>query len=150
MKTEISEIIKKHLPEQVGELLKKELENFKELRGEHDQSLKDIDQKEKTIHDLRQELEALKCLNLKRKELDVRELEIDDKERNLKVDVLDIKLKESEKRADMAMAFTTGLIRNTLYRENVFGNNTHVLSDGNGYQRREQTPTNDIKEKEAE
>jgi len=44
---------------------------------------------------------------------------LEEKERDLEVTTLTIKLEESEKRADMVQTFTSGLVRNTIIRKHI-------------------------------
>jgi hypothetical protein len=125
MKQEIQEIIEKNLPKQVGETLRKRLEEA----DKNEQLIKDL-----TVHNLEQGDEIIRLkkvvvnyeqLDDRNTQLDTREKELNDKERNLKIAELTYMLDSEKAKSLHSDAIAMGLVRNTTYRKNVFDNETN-------------------------
>lgn len=122
MDNEIKKIIEKNLPAQVGETLQKRLreaEADRELVGEQIKALEDSD---RIISQLSSSLAAYRQFDERNDKLTIRENAVGIKETQQKVDELNIRLEESNKRADIVVDFTKGLVRNTTFRKTVFDN----------------------------
>ena len=76
-----------------------------------------------------------KKLDERASELKSRESALKSKQRNLDISILEIKLEEANKRADVVTQFTSGLVRNTEVRKNYFSNRSwnDVRNDPSGY-----------------
>lgn len=120
MTEEIKAIIEKNLPAQVGEILQKQLaegvRNAKELEAM--ERLFNAETKRTT--ELRERIEEYKNLDDRNSKLEIREKSVTEKEFMLDMSVIKIQLEEANKRADMVMTFTNGLVRNTSFRKNIF------------------------------
>lgn len=137
----LNELIKESLPEKVGAELREVLaraehdkKHLKEATIANEKACKQIDSYLKTISDLEKLLSE-------HEEISKRVLDVETREKALEIEVLKIKLNESEKRATMVQDFTSGLVRNTLVRKTIFDsdsidepirydNNGHVIGGG--------------------
>lgn len=135
MKDEISKIIAKNMPAQVGEELQKLLKE-----GESKKELLDIQievnaRQTKIMAELREDNTRLLALKNSRKDLDLVKEKLEEKGRNLKLDILEIKLAEAEKRADVVTGFTNSLMRNTIARKSIIDSFTdgQPVVDGQGF-----------------
>ncbi len=133
MNKEIKLIIEKNLPAQVGAVLKETL-----AKAESDAIA--VEEGKKTLANLREFNRSLEKRLSDHGKLDDRETSVAARERavkenevNQEVAVLKIKLEESEKRADAVTGFTTGLVRNTIFRKTVLDSENQLgYPDGNG------------------
>ncbi len=138
---EIQEIIEKDLPKQVGETLRgvleqgeKDAERVKEL--ENDLYTKDlhIEALNAQISEQDGKLREYRKFDQRNIDLDNRTIELGNAERALKVQIMEIKVEEAEKRANMVMDFATGLVRNTEFKRRVFESQDQSQhTDVNGY-----------------
>jgi hypothetical protein len=129
MTNEIEQLIKKHLPAQVGDTLKKVLE-----QGERD--AKTIIEQKEEISKLTTRLETAnnklshyRNFDDRNAKLEVRERDCDKRERDLKIATLEYKLEVEKDKTAFTKNVALGLVRNTNYR-------TRILSDS-------QIPTRD-------
>jgi len=125
MKIEIQKIIEKSLPAEVGTILKERLE-----KAENDVVL--LEEANKTIENLQKQkvkfekrIADYQAFDTRNTELGAREEVVSELERNLKVSKLETQLEEANKRADIVKDFTSGLVRNTSFRKEVFSNEGH-------------------------
>jgi hypothetical protein len=133
MEKEIEEIIKKNLPEHVGEVLKKRL-------TEADNDAFDLVKYKQFYEDTKDSLakanlkiEEYKKLDERNFKLEDRERTVAEKERMLDVTTLKIQLEEANKRADTVINFTSGLVRNVEFRKQVYDSQYQAgYSDGRG------------------
>lgn len=133
MNKEISEIIEKNLPAQVGAVLKETLAKAESDAAELKECKTTIklisEQNLKTEGQLRDHNK----IDTREASVTVREKAVEKKEVMQEVDVLKIKLEESEKRADIVTDFTKGLVRNTIYRKSILDSeNQEGYPDANG------------------
>lgn len=136
LEKDLSEAISKNLSAEVGLRLQGILR-----QAESDATLV-LNQKatlisrDKTISLLQEKLNAHDTLTERDEALKIREESVNKLEQELEIQILTIKLEESEKRADMISGYTSGLVRNTLMRKNIFdsetANNGMPIMDGNG------------------
>ena len=133
MDKKIRDIIEKNLPSQVGEVLKKRLEQAEE----DEKSLKDqIKFNKKLIlqeGELNRMISDYKKFDERNSKLNAREKEITRKEDMYSIAELTFKLEEANKRADVVTEFTRGLVRNTTFRKTIFDSeNQDSYQDANG------------------
>ena len=133
MDDEIKKIIEKNLPAQVGETLQKRLREAEEDKQLVEFQIDKISILEKTINDLNSNLREYEKLDERNDKLTTRENAVGIKETKQKVDELEIRLEESNKRADMVVNFTSGLVRNTNFRKTIYDSETQMpYTDSNG------------------
>ena len=127
---EIADAIKKSLPAQVGDVLKKRLTQADELESE-------LDEKKSENKALKVRVDRLEKLNIWDNRLEERETvlnkldeDINERMRNMDITVLQTKLDCAEDKAKAFHDFTTGLMRNIEYRSNAFGNTNRTDSSG--------------------
>lgn len=118
---EIGTLIEKHLPQVHGEMLRNRLEQaakdaaeLERLRGRVKMLEENSVTREDMIADLQKELR-------KHEHLATREEAVEKRERALRVEILEIKLQESERRAEAITNLVGQLVRNTEFRSQAFG-----------------------------
>lgn len=124
IKTEMQEIIKKNLPAEVGEVLKERLAQADKNAIELESKKAQIETLIGNQNALNKRIDEYVKLNERNARLDERENLIEARERQAKVTELEIMLAEANKRADIVVDFTKGLVRNTSFRESVYHNRT--------------------------
>lgn len=152
MEKEIEEIIAKHLPAQVGDVLKKTLEKAALDAREVAIQKETILSNRTTIADLEKRLSAYISLDNYQAALDAREKSISERERNQKVFEAELKLAEAEKRNNDMVGFVGMVFRSPIYRKTVSENDYHQSnwdSAGNCY-RNEKTGSMKTVEKSIE
>lgn len=120
MYEEIKSIIEKNLPAQVGESLKKVLEQGKKdaesVKSLNDQIQKlvlNVNEKEKRIS----EYQKFDDRNAK---LDERESQLAERERNMTITQLRMELVAEKEKSDFAKSVAMGLVRNAEYRRSLW------------------------------
>ena len=120
MTEEIKAIIEKSLPAQVGEILQKQLaKGVQDAKG-LEATTQALNTEMKRTTELRERIEDYKRLDDRNSKLEIREKAVAEKELLSELSAIKIQLEEANKRADMVMTFTNGLVRNTSFRKNVF------------------------------
>jgi hypothetical protein len=116
MTREISEIIKKHLPAQVGDVLKERLKQA-------DQDATDLENAEKAllargvdIDRLQKQVAEYRALDARNAELATREELVADRERHQNVFAAELKALEAEKRASELAGFVGMVFRSPIFR----------------------------------
>jgi hypothetical protein len=133
MKSEIKAIIEKNLPAEVGNVLKKVLE-----QGQADAiAVTELQDEVKRLNKLNN-IKATKITLLEEFQdragkLDVREAAVVEKEIWHANTMLKLQLEEANKRSEMVASYTTSLLRNTSVRKEIFDSETQAgYPDGNG------------------
>lgn len=132
LQKDLEEAIKKNLSSEVGELLRKELE-----QAEHNKQM--IVVLEKQIKDFRQELLAVinerdnyRKMSLTTKELDEKERLLAKERFELDLTILKEQLKSETEKTNFAKEVALGLVRNTSYRKQIYDSeNQAPYSNGN-------------------
>lgn len=135
LEKEFKEIIKKNLPQHVGEALKERLEQA-------DKDAIDIVAYKSRIEQLVQESakQQTRILEYKKADernslLDSREKELETKERNLKIEQLTYQLETEKDKVEYTKSVALGLVRNTQFRKNILDSECHgglPVIDGQG------------------
>ena len=119
MELEIQQIIAQHLPEQVGLALRKKLERADNdahdntiLREKLEQRDKEIQHLEGVVADLRHKIGV-------EKELKQWEADLDQRQRNMDIEILKLKLEESEKRALIGDRYVEQIFKSPIYRKHI-------------------------------
>jgi hypothetical protein len=117
---EIQEIIKKNLPQQVGEVLKLRLEQAEKDAKKVIELENKISQLEKTVNEKQSELSSYKLLDERNSKLNEREELLNKKQHDLDLDILQHKLESEKDKSEFAKSVALGLVRNTEFRKSVF------------------------------
>lgn len=120
MTKEINEIIKENLPAQVGEILQQQLAKGEKDAKELVATVSAFESERRTNNELRARIEEYTKLDTRNAALELREKEVAEKERVIELTTLKIELAEANKRADIAVNFTNGLVRNSEFRKHIF------------------------------
>ena len=119
MLEELNKVNKENLPQKVGETLKKELEELEALREyKQEASAELVTLKEAKaenairINDLNDQLN-------KHKELDKRERELEEKARNIKVEILEMRVQANAGMADAFKEFMINMSKNTTFKRSI-------------------------------
>jgi vacuolar-type H+-ATPase subunit I/STV1 len=133
--TEINESIKKNLPQQVGENLKKELARLARLEDDNIALKESVKVKNERIKDLEKRQLELNEELTQYEAMEQREHEVEQAEMKLNTDRLEYQLKAEKEKTEHAMAVAMGLVRNTEYRKSMSGHETvmETYSDGATY-----------------
>lgn len=135
MEKEFQELIKKNLPQHVGEALKERLEQadkdayaLEKVREEVKNLLAQEDVFKETIKEY-QKLDERNAL------LEEREKAITQVEINKEVEKLKYQLEAEKEKTEFTKSVTMGLVRNTEYRKDIFDSETsgQPYTDGQGY-----------------
>ncbi len=145
--TDIEEQIKQHLPQQVGEVLKKELDRLKNLEKELGQYKDKYRRLENELELLRDSNKDLIKENIKAKTIIEREKALEVKEINLRVEMLKHQLKCSDDTNSRVMLFVDSLMRNTEFRKNRTITHMDEYDNAGNYRK---IPTGDDTSEQAE
>jgi len=136
LQADIASAIQKNLPQAVGE-------NLQKLLKEGETNAKLVENQKNSITLLNKNVIDLNNLLIKHGDLKTREdrvitkeEEVSQRERNLEITLLETKLAESEKRADITFSLVDKLVRNTVVKKNIL--NTEDVGgvpvvDGQGF-----------------
>ena len=122
MTQEINAIIEKNLPAQVEEILQKQLAQGEKDAKELESTVKALEAQRKQTDLLEAQVNEYHKLDVRNSALELREKEVAEKERLIELSTMKIQLEEANKRADIVINFTNGLVRNTSFRKTVFDN----------------------------
>lgn len=119
LQADITAAIERSLPKQVGTALQEQLNRLSYLEKKDIQSTIRITTLEKLVenHDKLKKIES--NLNIREADLDIKLKSIEEKQRDFKIAVLEIKLEEATKRSDGIVGFVNSLTRNTLFRKSI-------------------------------
>lgn len=119
MEKEIKDIIAKNLPQHVGEIIRERLNKADEDAAQVDKLYKTLAQKEATLSDL--SIENAKLVSMLDKQIDIKDREkaVEERERNLEIEMLKLKLEESEKRNIIGTQLVDTVFRSPVYRKHI-------------------------------
>lgn len=117
---EIQEIIKKNLPQQVGDVLKIRLEQAEKDAKKVLELESKVFQLEKTLNEKQSELSAYKLLDERNSKLDERESFLDKIQHDLDLEILQQKYENEKDKSEFAKSVVLGLVRNIEYRKSIF------------------------------
>lgn len=132
MEIEIKTIIEKHLPSQVGDVLKKTLEQAEKDAIKVNQQEQSLINKNHTITELEKEIAKYQKFDERNATLEAREKTVSDGERNLKISTLEFQIQCEREKAEFSKQVALGLVRNTEYRKNIFDNQNTPYTDKYG------------------
>ena len=145
---EFQEVINKHLPSAVGDELKSVLEQGKEDALKVVVLEKELDYLQKNELKRRKELDDAILKLSSHKDLDKRMIELEEKERNLKISALNVELSAEKRISSTLISTLSGLVRNTEYRTSAMVNLPYTNSS-NGNTTTSYNPTKDDKTQTA-
>lgn len=129
---ELNEVIKKNLPQAMGEVLRKRLEQADKDAADVAKLTESSDRLQVAYRNLSDQLQAAEEKLKIHKTLDDRHAELNSRELRLDMAILQIKLDEMTKSRDFAASVTMGLVKNTEFRKTVFESGSeHIPVPGN-------------------
>ena len=135
LEKELNEIIKKSLPQHVGETLRERLEQA-DKDEEENKKLKEEQQKLKSeLSEKNSVIEQYKKFDERNKDLNRREKELEAGLIKLEIETLKYQLEVEKDKTDFTKSIALGLVRNTQYKKTIFesGNPGGVMQkDGYG------------------
>lgn len=117
---EIQEIIKKNLPQHVGDVLKVRLEQAEKDAKRIIQLESNISQLEESVKKQSVKLNEYELLNDRNSKLNEREVLLNKKQHDLDLEILQQKFENEKDKSDFAKSVALGLVRNTDFRKTVF------------------------------
>jgi hypothetical protein len=117
---EIQEIIKKNLPQHVGDVLKVRLEQAEKDAKRIIQLESNISQLEDSVKKQSVKLNEYELLNDRNSKLNEREVLLNKKQHDLDLEILQQKFENEKDKSEFAKSIALGLVRNTDFRKTVF------------------------------
>ena len=117
MEKECKAIIEKHMPEQVGDVLKKRLKQAEEDAIKLKQQNELLVNNNLTITNLEKVISNYKNFDERNSNLEVREKAVAESERNLQIKKLEYELASEKEKTQFSKDVAMGLVRNTEYRK---------------------------------
>lgn len=133
MNAEIEEIIRKSLRAHVSDTLKAEPEDLCEIKKLLPQQTELIESQRGTILELKATIQQLSDKLRQHKALDERSAELDKRERELTVTILQTKLDCANEKTQLATTLALSLTRNVEYRQSVFGSTSVAATHPGAY-----------------
>ncbi|OGB84453.1 hypothetical protein A3F66_07030 [candidate division TM6 bacterium RIFCSPHIGHO2_12_FULL_32_22] len=149
---EINELIKKSLPQQVGEQLRIRLEQADKDTLKVKQQEESLQNKNKTITELEKTISEYKKFDERNSKLEEREKKICEDELNFRVKILEYQLASEIDKTQFSKEVALGLVRNTEFKKSIFDSETmQPFLDNNGnWQYPSPTSKSHIETKKAE
>jgi hypothetical protein len=119
MEQEIKEIIAKNLPQHVGDVLKSRLADADRLEYEVVKLESALSSSQKDIEHLKEKLQEERNHTYSEQQLKTEWFKLEERERKLEIEILKLKLDESEKRADISTKLVETVFRSPVYRKHV-------------------------------
>jgi TolA-binding protein len=119
MEQEIKEIIAKNLPQHVGDVLKSRLADADRLEYEVVKLESALSSAQKDIEHLKEKLQEERNHTYSEQQLKSELFRVEERERKLEMEILKLKLDESEKRADISTRLVETVFRSPVYRKHV-------------------------------
>ena len=118
---DIKESIEKHLPSQVGDVLKGRLNRIEKLEKENERLEDQNSQLQGRVQDLKDDLSEHKTLDERRDDIEERLKEVRKRERDMDVHDSKLRAEEAEKRADLSKEYVEAIFKSPVYRQNITG-----------------------------
>jgi hypothetical protein len=125
LREQIKNAIDKDLPKQVGDSLKRRLEEADQTEKELKRVTAALETKELTIVDLNKTIKDLTMRVSSEQELLARERQVNDRENKLEITLLQGQLESEKEKSKFGFDVSLGLVRNTQFRRNL--TDTHTL-----------------------
>lgn len=120
LETELQELLNKHVPAQLSEVLRKELQSGKDAKVKVEQLTNTYNQERENSLRLSRKVVELEDIISKQKALDERQKEIETKERNLQVTLLQNQLKSSEEKTSSIFLLVETIFKNPVVNKQMF------------------------------
>jgi uncharacterized protein with von Willebrand factor type A (vWA) domain len=134
LEEEIKLAVEKTLPRQVGDSLRKRLEQADNLENVNEALKTGLEQSKALVETLRSEISRLEQLKMVVTELNARERALDQREINLDITLLKAELEAEKSKSEFGFNVALGLVRNTQFRRNLSDSQTLPAMPGpNGY-----------------
>lgn len=135
LQEEIKKIIEKDLPNTVGQILQKQLKLGEENANTVIELLKRNKDLTKDLKDYTEDIKYLNQQLAEHKKIDIKLKELEEKERNLKLILLEDQLKSEKDKVQFSKDVALGLVRNTQYKSTIFDQHCKMVPmlDGSGY-----------------
>lgn len=127
IKQKLQEVIDANLPQQMGESFKRYFNEAESIKRELENSKATLKSRDEIIASQKATIDTLTQLNLKKNDLEARDIAISKREKDMDLFELKLKLTESEKRADSVHNLVSQLTKNVIFRQTVFEND-HIMS----------------------
>ena len=127
---EIQEIIKKNLPQEVGDILKLRLQQADEDASNSVKLREQLDSRNLLIAKLEKQVEEYKTFDNRNTVLEAREKYVDDRERKVELETLRYQLISEQDKTNFAKSIGLGLVRNIEYRNNIFDSESQAGYNG--------------------
>jgi uncharacterized protein involved in exopolysaccharide biosynthesis len=148
MEKELKEIIDKNLPAQVGERLQSRLAEIPKLESEKASIQGRVDGLTKELVSVNQQVQVLKHLNGKEQEIAAKELEVNEGLRNQEIDILKVRLEESEKRVKEMHGLVMTVFKSPVYRKSYMNDLYSTYNAQGQYETTGGTPNSVIEEED--
>lgn len=111
--------IEESLPKQVGDSLRKRLEEADKAEEDLKQANKEIERYKKENDTLQEKLSAQLKLEISQKGLSTREAALSERENKLEITLLKAQLESEQAKSEFGFKVALGLVRNTEFRRNL-------------------------------
>lgn len=150
METEIKAIIEKNLPAQVGDVLKERLEQAEKDAVRVKQLEEQLGSRNQHVTKLETTISDYQKFDERNAALELREKNVGDAERNLKVATLEFQLVAEKEKTEFTKSVALGLVRNTEYRRTMYDNQNEPYKDQYGNTMYQNKTQNSDETKKAE
>lgn len=121
LREQIQAAIDKDLPKQVGDSLKKRLEEADETERKLELATSDIKEAIDKILYLKEKISVLEDLKIEKEDLDRKTKDLEKRENDLKITVLTSQLESEKEKSKFGFDVALGLVRNTEFRKSLSG-----------------------------
>ena len=135
LKKELNAIIKRSLPQHVGETLRKRLEQADKDEEENKSLKEELAENYEKISEQRSIIEEYKKFDERNKDLNRREKELEAGLIKLEIETLKYQLETEKEKTDFTKSIALGLVRNTQYKKTIFDTENKggvPMQDGHG------------------
>ena len=135
LEKELNEIIKKSLPQHVGETLRERLEQANKDEEENKSLKEELAENYEKISEQRSIIEEYKKFYERNKYLNRREKELEAGLIKLEIETLKYQLETEKEKTDFTKIIALGLVRNTQYKKTIFDTENKggvPMQDGHG------------------
>ena len=130
MQEEIMKVVRDALPGKVCEEVRKALEENDRLKEENDKLLEENEKLSAERDGFKKELAYHGDLDAKIRELDAKGAEIEKKERDLKVVMLEKEVACEKRINDNSIEILRNLTKNTMFKRDIYGSKTEINQNG--------------------
>ena len=132
LREQIQAAIDKDLPKQVGDSLKRRLEEADESERVLELTKADLKKTLETVLNLKEKISNLEALKIEKQDLDRKTKDLEKRENDLKITVLTSQLESEKEKSKFGFDVALGLVRNTEFRRNLTDNKILPSIPSNG------------------